>query len=232
MFFRTILLCICLPFGSTLMPKKLPNGRPRTFMPNLENPREDLQVISAGTASLITKNWLQNILIDVMCHRRSKQLNTLGEFLYDDLHIVSCIQELQTDIEQSQKKLSNSWGDIVNTDEEKSQINHTESSPRLLYFAWKPKSVQGFNEVLFLVIASVVRDKNIDEHYFLDIKNIIQSPFWDDEQIQSIYLKQAIIDQNRYTNRTELRFDSLYKNNMRYKLAWETWYKEDAQKKP
>ena len=38
-----------------------------------------------------------------MCRRRLKDLTNIGEFIYDDLHIMSAIQELQNDIEKSQK---------------------------------------------------------------------------------------------------------------------------------
>ena len=210
---------------NALMPKKLPNGKPRGFLPNYDNPREDLQMISAGTASLISKNWMQNILIEVMYRRRSKNLTNLGEFIYDDLHIVSGLQDLQRDIDDSQRKLSNSWGDIIN-----SKVN--KNSNPTLYFAWKPKSLQGFNEVLFIVVATLIKESittenEVEDKFYLNIKNVIQSPFWDEEQVKSIYLKKALIDQNEYTNETTIRFDELYQNNFRYKLAWETWLQEN-----
>ena len=199
----------------------MPSGESRKFLPNLETPREDLQSISAGTALLISKNWMQNILLDVMTRRRAKKLTSGGEFLYDDLHIMSGIQELQKDIDTSQKTLSNSWSDTMNIGD-----NHTTS---LLYLAWKPRSLQGINEVLFVVVAEIVK-KSIsyteDTYYLLEIKNVIQSPFWDEEQIPSIHLKNSLIDQNNYTNSTEMSFDYLYETNLRYKLAWDTWFRE------
>ena len=215
-----ILLSLGFPVLS-LMPKKLPNGGARGFVPNLENPREDLKAISAGTALLISKNWMQNILLDVMVRRRSKDLSPSGEFVYDDLHIVSCIQELQKDIEESQKKLFTSWVDTLN-------IN--DNAKPIIYFAWKPKSLQGFNEVLFLVVAILVKEPcepDSDEQcFYLDVKNVIQSPFWDEKEINSIYLKRSLIDQNNFTNETILRFDKLYETNLRYRLAWETWFQD------
>ena len=208
-----------------LMPKKMPNGGARKFLPNVEEPRHDLLLISAGSASLITKNWMQNILLDVMTRRRAKEFTSVGEFVYDDLHIMSAIQQLQKEIDFSQKKSSKTWSDVMNV-----------VDSNALYFAWKPKSREGFNEVLFIVVATVVEEVSESEsesggevrevHYYLDIKNVIQSPFWDEEQIPSIYLKQSLIDQNTYTNQTILRFDTLYERNLRYKLAWDTWFKE------
>ena len=143
---------------NALMPKRMPNGSSRKFLPNIVNPREDLQAISPGTALLISKNWMQNILLDVMTRRRSKRLTSSGEFLYDDLHIMSGIQELQKYIEESQKTLSNSWSDTINVGD-----NHTTS---FIYLAWKPKSVQGINEVLFVVVAEIIKNK-IQKKYLM-----------------------------------------------------------------
>jgi len=202
-----------------LMPKKLPNGNSRKFIANIKEPRKDLLVISPGTASLISKNWMQNILLDVMCRRRSKDLTNIGEFVYDDLHIMSAIQELQNDIEKLQKKPWQTWSDSILS------TSGTNRSFPLMYMAWKPRSLQGMNEVLFVVIAQLIKkQKNESDVFYFEIKNIVQSPFWDEEQIPSIYLKNALLDQNHYTNQTSICFDSLYETNLRYKLAWETWF--------
>lgn len=230
---RSIFFLFCFLFcGGVggLMPKKMPNGEGRRFLPNLDAPREDLQLISAGSASLISRNWMQNILLDVMTQRRAKGLSSVGEFVYDDLHIMSAIQELQKDIEFSQKKLSKSWTDVINV-----------VDGNALYFAWKPRSREGINEVLFIVIVSVVKEEDVESgdgvggnederrmEYYLDVQSVIQSPFWDEDQIPSIYLKKSLIDQNDYTNRTTLRFNPLYEKNLRYKLAWDTWFCGDG----
>lgn len=231
----------CLSDVVALMPKRLPGGGARGFVPNVERPREDLQVISSGTAALISKNWMQNILLDVMCRQRARDFSDAGEFVYDDLHIMTSIQELQQDFEQSQKRLSkSSWGDVLETGNIK-EAKFGYGTP-IIYFAWKPKSLQGFNEVLFVVVATLVREeggsegegegeKGSEPTFYLDIKNVIQSPFWDEEQIPSIHLKNALIDQNEYTNETTLRFDRLYETNLRYKLAWETWFCGDGEGK-
>ena len=133
------------------MPKKLPNGNSRKFIANIKEPRKDLLVISPGTASLISKNWMQNILLDVMCRRRSKDLTNIGEFVYDDLHIMSAIQELQNDIEKLQKKPWQTWSDSILS------TSGTNRSFPLMYMAWKPRSLQGMNEVLFVVIAQLIK---------------------------------------------------------------------------
>jgi len=89
-----------------------------------------------------------------------------------------------------------------------------------LHFGWNPYCLQGFNEVLFIV--SVKLDK---ENKIMQIENLIQSPFWDSEQIESIFLKKSLISLNNSTNLTKICFDKLYLQYPRYQLAWENWIK-------
>ena len=199
----SLLLLLGLSYG--LNPKRLPNGMPRKFIPNTQEPRKDLKLISPAQASLITKNWLNNIVLDIVNNKNDPDLNKGLE--YDDLHIVTNINKLNIVIDDVQNKLSNEWTNMIN--------NYNYS---VLIFAYNPKGLQGINEVLFLVIAKLDR-----ENRELVIKNIIQSPFWDEEQISSINLKNSLIDQNDHTNMTSISFDYLYNDNLRFKLAWNTW---------
>ena len=203
----SFLLIFFLTKVSCLQPKKLPNGKPRKFVPNREEPRKDLILISPASASLITKNWISNIVLDVFNKKNSKVSELVDGFEYEDLHIVTNINKLNLIIDETQKRLSNSWTNTIN--------NYDDS---LIIFAWKPRCLQGFNEVLFLVIGEL--DRRNKE---LVIKYVIQSPFWDDEQIDSIYLKLALIDQNKAAEMTSINFDTLYQENIRFKLAWDTW---------
>ena len=112
-------------------------------------------------------------------------------------------------IDNAQKSLSNQWVNMVN--------NYNDS---MLIFAYSPYSLFGRNEVLFIVIAKLdIKEKE------LKVMNIIQSPFWDEEQIQSVHLKKSLIDQNNAANMTNINFDYLYQDNLRFKLAWDTWFK-------
>lgn len=198
-------LILLLGLSSALIPKRLPNGMSRKFIPNINEPRKDLKLISPAQASIITKNWLSNIVLDIANKKNKSDLNRGLE--YDDLHIVTNINKLNMIIDDAQNKLVNEWTNMIN--------NYNYS---VLIFAYNPKGLQGINEVLFLVIAKLDR-----ENKELKIKNIIQSPFWDEEQINSINLKKSLIDQNDYTNMTSISFDYLYDDNHRFKLAWDTW---------
>lgn len=184
-----------LPLVFGLLPKKLPNGNSRKFIPNKDNPRNDLKLKDEQSVSLITKNWMNNIVLHLVNNKKKYKKNILE---YDDLHIVTSINNMKKDIEF--------------IDKENKNIS-------LLYFSWEPKCIQGFQESLFIVIAKLDLEKKL-----INIDNIIQSPFWDSEQIDSIYLKYSLIDQNESINKTNITFNPLYQNNIRYKLSWETWY--------
>ena len=184
-----------LPLVFGLLPKKLPNGNSRKFIPNKDNPRNDLKLKNEKSVSLITTNWMNNIVLHLVNNKKKYKKNILE---YDDLHIVTSINNMKKDIEF--------------IDKENKNIS-------LLYFSWEPECIQGFQESLFIVIAKLDLEKKL-----INIDNIIQSPFWDSEQIDSIYLKYSLIDQNESINKTNISFNPLYQNNIRYKLSWETWY--------
>ena len=76
-----------------LMPKKLPNGKIVRFIANLKHPECDLKVITPGSASIISRNWLENIVVDVVAKENNKLKNNVFSnqniFEYEDLHIVT-----------------------------------------------------------------------------------------------------------------------------------------------
>ncbi len=83
---------------------------------------------------------------------------------------------------------------------------------------WKPKSNEGIQSVLFIIVAEV--DK---ENKKFSIKQLVPSPFWSPEQIQSNELKKALVHMNDINNCTELDMNYLYQHDLRYRLAWATW---------
>ena len=182
-----------------LMPKKLPNGKILKFNPDKKSLINDLQVLSPGQASLITKNWLENIVLDITNQKnnKDKDLNKNYFFEYDDLHIISSINKLEQYIQDSFEK----------NDKYKN-----------LFIGWYPLGIHGRREVLFIILVQL----NIFTKEFL-VKELVQSPFWSSEQIDSIILKKTLIEQNKENNCTSINFDYLYENNLRYKLAWNTW---------
>ena len=194
-FFKKIVVFFLITEVYSLSPKKLPNGKSKKFEPNKKQPRSDLKLENEYSASLITKNWMDNILLHLVNNKKKYKNNILE---YDDLHIVTNINSMKTDNEDCAKNNKN-----IST----------------LYFSWNPKCVQGLEEPLFIVVAK------LDKKYkILNIENIVQSPFWDNEQIESIYLKYSLIDQNNSLNLTNISFSKLYEKNIRFQLSWENWY--------
>ena len=121
----------------------MPDGKPRHFIRNKDKPYLDLRLLSEKQARLICKNWMDNIILSLKNNK--KRIN--NNFVYDDLHIVTNINEMNNDIDKDN-----------------------------LYFSWQPKSTQGINEILFVVIVNLDAKQKI-----MQIKNVIQSPFWDSE---------------------------------------------------
>ena len=68
-FIAFISYCYC------LQPNKLPNGSIKKFIPNKIDVSNDLYVITPPKASLIAKNWLQNIIADYFLTQRIKETN-------------------------------------------------------------------------------------------------------------------------------------------------------------
>ena len=202
MLYKVIVLCMIPSLRVALMPKRLPNGKPYKYIANKEHRSNDLKVIKPGQASLISRNWLQNIVADLFNRESKKLINKeftkTGMYNYDELHIVSSINKLESYIQES--------------------YNAQGKDKAHLFLAWMPKGMYGREEALFIIVAEIAPK----EQEFI-IKHLVQSPFWDQDQIDSNELRLALIDQNERNNCTRINLDYLYEQDLRYKLAWATW---------
>ena len=98
---------------------------------------------------------------------------------------------------------------IVERIERLCDFAESDDDGRNVYLVWMPDGVM--RDVLFITIVHVGVD--------LTVSLLIPSPFWDSTQIGSYKLKQALHhlgDKSGYS----LNLTSLYKNDVRYKLAW------------
>ena len=185
-----------------LMPKRLPNGKPYKYTANSQDRSSDLKVIKPGQASLISRNWLQNIVADLFNRENKKLINKeftkTGIYNYDELHIVTSINRLESYIQES--------------------YNVQGKDKAHLFLAWMPKAMYGREEALFIIVAEI---SSKDQEFI--IKHLVQSPFWDQDQIDSNELRLALIEQNERNNCTKINLDYLYEQDLRYKLAWATW---------
>lgn len=195
-------ILVSFPFIYTLNPKKLPNGKPLKYVANKQSPSSDLELISPTQASLITKNWMENIVVSVFNEEnkklQEKTFSSKNIFDYDDLHIVTNINQLEQYIQDS--------------------YTQSYTDKKTLFLAWSPKEIHGQNNILFIIVAYIL----IQEREFV-IRHLVQSPFWDPSQIDSNELKLALEDQNCKNNCTSINLDYLYENDLRYKLAWAVW---------
>lgn len=120
-----IFLFLCGLFSvSSLKPSHLPDGNLKKYISN-PNPQEDLIMIGHEKASLISKNWLDNIMTHIISRERNKKFVDYRD--NSDLHIIMKINELENYIQENRK-------------------------PNDYYMAWMPKCIYGSKDVLFLVI--------------------------------------------------------------------------------
>lgn len=201
MFIRGLLISLSVLLSDGLNPKRLPNGKIIKFKSNFKHPESDLKIITPGSASIISRNWLQNIVVDVFSKENSKlknnQFSDTSIFDYDDLHIVTGINKLESYIQESYEK---------------------NEGKKTLFMAWTPKGEHGRTEVLFIIVVQI----HLSNREFI-IRHLIQSPFWDPSQIDSNELKKALVAQNTLNNCTQINLEYLYDNDLRYKLAWAVW---------
>ena len=201
MFIRGLLISLSVLLSDGLNPKRLPNGKIIKFKSNFKHPESDLKIITPGSASIISRNWLQNIVVDVFSKENSKlknnQFSDTSIFDYDDLHIVTGINKLESYIQESYEK---------------------NEGKKTLFMAWSPKGEHGRTEVLFIIVVQI----HLSNREFM-IRHLIQSPFWDPSQIDSNELKKALVAQNTLNNCTQINLEYLYDNDLRYKLAWAVW---------
>ena len=103
--YKQLVLCLLPSLPVALMPKRLPNGKPYKYTVNIQDRSSDLKVIKPGQASLISRNWLQNIVADLFNRENNKLINKeftkTGIYNYDELHIVSSINRLESYIQES-----------------------------------------------------------------------------------------------------------------------------------
>ena len=92
-------------------------------------------------------------------------------------------------------------------------------SSNKLFLGWAPKTKNLPEEVLFIIVA----EHNTTNNHF-NIEHLVQSPYWDSNQIESILLKIALFQIVNIKNYTALNLSKLYENNIRYYMAWELWY--------
>ena len=84
-----------------------------------------------------------------------------------------------------------------------------------IYLSWMPDGLYGINEILYMIILHKINN-------ILIIKYVLQSPYWNSSQITSNKLKLSLIQYSK-SNKLNISFDELYKNDLRHKLSWSIW---------
>lgn len=129
-------------------------------------------------------------------HWLNNVIDKNGNSFKEDLQIIDRINKL----EMYRQKLEN-----------KNELNKNET----MILAWMPKGI--YNDLLFIVCCEV--DK-VNRDLYVNL--LVQSPFWESSQIESVVLKNSIEHLAERANCT-LNLDTLYNSDSRYKLAWKNW---------
>ena len=128
-------------------------------------PSKDIVRITHSQASLISKSWLENILIESTSQNENKDKIPSKLFELQDAHIVSGINQLENYINyhRSEKDIYLSW----------------------MPLSTKPKNIKNKTS-LFLIVAEL---DNINKKII--IKQLVQSPLWNHSQIPSYKLRRS-----------------------------------------
>ena len=170
----------------SLNPSKLPNGNLKKYVANKNYPYKDLREITSGKATLVTKNWLENIVNNILAN----EIVTLNFFREnEDMYIITKIMNLEKKIKENKDNIC---------------------------LAWMPKCIYGSDDVLSIILIEY------EEENIIDICEIVPSPFWISEQIESIELKKSLVNLGELKN-ISVNFNKLFEHDKRYQLAWSTW---------
>ena len=176
----------------TISNSLIPSSNTGYYRHTLTAPRLDISTLKKPHISFINKYWLS-------------QLKIYGEFEIEKLNLEKSVR--YTDVVKEHIHI------IQQINEMEAYLNLCKETD--IFMCWTPLSDRNDRrDILFLIYGSK------DENNSLDIKHVIQSPYWDSSSISSKYMKYSLIDLLNTFN-SSIKFDTLYKKHPRYYLEWE-----------
>lgn len=168
---------------------------------NLHN---EIRILNKQQVDIITNNWRQNIINNLRLSNYKnldfKQLEYDNDFNQDN----------QTD-NSNQEIILNK---LILLD------SYLSNNQEFMFIGWTPTEKKSDTNKFMLQL--VLLSPDIHEKK-LRIIQIIDSPFWNSDQISSLELKSSLeefIKNYKRFNYYTLDFDNLYEQNLRYKLEW------------
>lgn len=180
-----------------LMPHHFPNGKLIKFTPNNLVPKNDLVYLEPRKAALISTNWMTNIMHHTQSKELGRQFKSKNMINYENINVVADISQLI-----NQEKIH----------------DHALRNTSVFLLGWNPLGNHGRREILFIVYCKI---NKIDKRII--ISQLIQSPFWCPDAIESINLKHSLEDLCNSIEGYEVYLDEMYLKNNKLKLNWETW---------
>lgn len=218
--------------------KKMPwEPKPRRYKFNKHDPCQDLKILSHNEISFVSKNWMINEKLKNnknseelvnKCNNIEKSLQNQHLKTYPiDIYFAWCPKGEKKDI------LYLIVGEL---NCEKSLYNHNinilkeyveEDSPgekeiREIFdetFLENEFSVEELLEWDEISKNNLYTEKS-DNLKNINIKLLLPSPFWQSDQIGSVYLKNSLDNLSLKAYGNNANFSQLYENDIRYKLSW------------
>ena len=169
----------------------------KKFKYNSLNPYKDLKIIDHIRSDLISKKWLDEVVIKVV-NDYSKDLETT-----------------KPSKRNLQDQNINSYSEIFMVTEINEFRKLIEKNNKYTYLSWMPNPLFGVSDILYLIIAEEVNEQFI-------LRFLLHSPYWEENQIDSVYLKKSLISLAE-TKKKSIDFNYLYGIDIRHKLSWNTW---------
>lgn len=159
-----------------------------------ENPSNDLQILTVGEASYITKSWVDTLL------NTTPNTFGFGDYANYAKYRMDSYSHLFNDINKFEGYL---------------QYHRNEND---IYLAWRPVLKNEWTKTETLCVVAV----NIDlETRKFNVNSIIESPLWKSSfEVDSARLKRGLEYINEKVKYTEINYEPLLKSSVRYYLSW------------
>ncbi len=206
MFFRKImffLIKIILLFKSSLSLSIYPKFN-KEFYRKPYNLHNEIKILNNQQVDLITNNWRQNIIN----HLRLSHYENIDFKRFDSNYYYIPDEVDNTDQEIILNKLLLLDKFLDNNKQE------------YMFIGWTPTEKNSDTNKFLLQLVLLSPDYHQKK---INIIQIIDSPFWDSDQISSLELKESLeqfIKTYKKFNYFSIDYNNLYQQNLRYKLEW------------
>ena len=155
-------------------------------------PDNDLFRITPASASMLSKAWLEILMIQHPLELQFSSDNKYSRRLDGPDYLYTSINKLESYLS-------------------------THRTGADAYFVWSPKPRGGTREALFIICTEIVEK---DEKMIFNVNKLVQSPGWSPDLIDTAVLKKGLYEVYDKTNCTSINFENLRDSDIRYYMSW------------